>query len=130
MSDPLQTEDPWSLYLASKDKNRKQVGGQPLVSAASAPPKPQATSLTQQVQVASSDIARISAHIEHQVLAKVQQQVDAATGALGQKVSSLETNVGAIQRKVENQEAVLQQMFNQQMSRIEELLVPKRPRNE
>eukprot|EP00439_Symbiodinium_sp_Y106_P045499 s7201_g5.t1 len=87
MVDPLQTEDPWSLYLASKDKNRKQVGGQPLVSAASAPPKPQATSLTQQVQVASSDIARISAHIEHQVLAKVQQQVDAATGALGQKVT-------------------------------------------
>ena len=128
--DPLQTEDPWSLYLASKDKNRKQSGGQPLVPAGGAPPKPQVTNLMQQVQVASSDIAKISAHIEHQVLAKVQQQVDAATGALGQKVSSLETNVGAIQRKVESQEAVLQEMFNQQMSRIEELLVPKRPRNE
>ena len=75
-------------------------------------------------------LSKISSRIEHQVLAKVQQHVDAATGAIGQRVSGLESQVGAVQRRVEQQEDTLHLMFERQMARIEELLVPKRQRKE
>ena len=60
----------------------------------------------------------------------MQQHVDSATNAIGQRVSGLETQLGTVQRWVESQENILQAMFEKQMAQIEELLAPKRARKE
>ena len=64
------------------------------------------------------------------MLTKVQHQVEVATGDLGQRVTGLESQLGAVQRRVESQEGTLEAMFDAQMTKIEELLVAKRPRKE
>ena len=123
-ADPLQKNDPWGKWLEQNGCPRK-VPAQPLPQVDEPkPPAAAAASLT------PGDLAKLSAHIEHQVLTKVQQQVEVATGDLGHRVSGLESQLGAAQRRVESQEGTLQAMFDAQMTKIEELLVAKRPRKE
>ena len=54
---------------------------------------------------------------------EVLQQVKAHLGA---RVMSLEGQVAGVERRVEGQETHLQSMFQEQMSKIEELMAPKR----
>ena len=123
VQDPLQRNDPWGKWLEQNGRTRKvpaqssNLSGEPAKPAVPAP-----------AALTSGDLSKLTAHIEHQVLTKVQQQVDSATCTLGQKVNNIESQLGVMQRKVDSQESVLQQMFAQQMSKIEDLLAPKRPR--
>ena len=123
-ADPLQKNDPWGKWLEQNGRARKV----PVQAVAAAEvPKP-ASSATG--ALSTGDLARLSAQIEHQVLSKVQQKVEVATGELGHRVAGLEAQLGNVQRRVESQAGTLQAMFDAQMSKIEELLVAKRPRKD
>ena len=129
--DPLSQHDPWAEAAAAKHK--------PVLSPAAA--------------VAVESVQAIKAQLETSVLAKVRQaqasQVDTdglvatvarlqpqlreasstAQAAL-QRVQGLEVTVAEVSTKVDRQENTLRDMFSEQMSRIEELLRPKRQRQE
>ena len=105
-ADPLQKNERWGRWLEKKGKARKTP--------------------TSPACQGSAPISRLSAHIEHHE----EQHVDSATSAIGQRVSGLETQLEVAQRRVESQEDILQAMFEKQMSKIEELLAPKRARKE
>ena len=56
--------------------------------------------------------------------------VEGVTGVLGARVGSLETKVAGVEQKVESPGDMLKSMFQEQMSRIAELMAPKRARQE
>ena len=121
-ADPLQKNDPWGQWLEQNGRSRKAPAPSQVPPEAPKLATPAASSLS------PGDLAKLSAHIEHQVLTKVQQKVEAEQ--LGHRVSGLESQLGSVQRRVESQEGTLQAMFDAQMMKIEELLVAKRPRKE
>ena len=107
--DPLMANDPWASALATR----------PLSSAASAP---------------RVDMQAMAKTLEAKFAAQIKTQVAEATHGLSSRVQGLETTVEQVSKKVDDQEANLsamfQKLFEQQTNRIEELLAPKRQRQE
>ena len=65
-----------------------------------------------------------------ELLEQVKDHVDGVTGALGARVMTLEGQVAGVEKKVESHGDMLKSMFQEQMSKIEELMAPKRARQE
>ena len=109
--DPLQTSDPWAAALAGRV-------GKPS-SSSSAPPV---------------DFQAVVKQVESNLRTKIAEQVEAANQTLVGRVATLESTVGEVVTKVQDQETRLrdafQELFDQQTQRIEALLAPKRQRQE
>ena len=72
----------------------------------------------------------MASSLRSEVLQQVKAHVEQTTGELGARVMSLEGQVAGVERRVEGQETLLRSMFQEQMSKIEELMAPKRARQE
>ena len=105
-TDPLQVNDPWASAAAKlPTANPPQL-----------------------------DVAALTRTLEARLDAQVKNQVAEASKEIRDRVDQVETKVENVATKVERQESSLreafQQLFEQQTQRIEELLAPKRARNE
>ena len=106
--DPLQTADPWQQYL----------NGRSQAPQAAAPPKV--------LSPPAVDVQALASQIEDRVMQKVGSHLSDTTGELGRKVATLEGQVSQIHGRMDSQEQMLRNMFQEQMSNIEALLTPKR----
>ncbi|CAE6934152.1 hypothetical protein AK812_SmicGene22690 [Symbiodinium microadriaticum] len=70
----------------------------------------------------------MAAQLRQEVLHEVKEHLDGTACELGARVMSVEGQVAAVAQRVDGQEAMLRTMFQEQMSRIEELMAPKRAR--
>ena len=63
-----------------------------------------------------------TAELEASILAKVDSRLAAAQEGFQSQIGALDGKIQSVSSKVDPQEAVLQNLFQQQMSRIEELM--------
>ncbi|OLP99125.1 hypothetical protein AK812_SmicGene18333 [Symbiodinium microadriaticum] len=127
--DPLQVHDPWAAAL------QKQKPSQPAsVQAMSAQVEAKILAKIQRDRSLSSAPApseQLLEELEQSFLAKVEARLTEHRTVVEGRLSGFETQVTALSDKVDGQESVLRSMFQEQMSRIEELLAaPKRSRHE
>ncbi|CAE7244768.1 unnamed protein product [Symbiodinium sp. CCMP2592] len=127
--DPLQAHDPWAAAL------QKQKPSQPAsVQAVSAQVEAKVLAKIQQDRSLSSVPApseQLREELEQSVLSKVEARLTEHRAVVEGRLSGVETQVTALSDKVDGQESVLRSMFQEQMSRIEELLAAsKRSRHE
>ena len=112
--DPLQNMDPWQAAL---DRS-------------SASKVPSERSVLCKLKASAPDTAS-SESIEASIMARVESRIASSHGELDAKIHALDSKVGQVAQKVDCQETLLQSLFAQQMSRIEELIgSTKKPRAE
>ena len=71
------------------------------------------------------------ASIKASIMAKVETRLASSHGELDARISTLDCKVGQVAQKVDSQEGLLQSLFAQQLSRVEELIgTTKKPRAE
>ena len=73
-------------------------------------------------QAASSADTLASDSMEASIMAKVESRLASAHGELDARINTLDAKVGQVASKVDSQETLLQSLFAEQMSRIEELI--------
>ena len=129
--DPLQENDPW---LAAANAKKSPVAAPDLVAGVSRQVEQQVVAKLQQPKgQVPCDTQQIAVSVEQSILARLQPQLDAATHTAKEacsRVQALETTVTSVSKEVDSRKQTLREMFDVQMSRIEELLTAKRPRQE
>ena len=133
--DPLQQSDPWLQALQSANTPRASDAPPPAASvvAISAAVEKRVLARVGQTAsaVASSAAAPSALELETRILAKVDEKLQVASAATGQRLQQVEGKVVEIGAKVDSVHASLRNLFNEQMSRIEELFAStKRVRHE
>ena len=120
--------DPWAAYLKKRGPAASGGGDRPAIVNQVAQEvlgklqAPEATAAGQFKQMADT--------LRSEVMQQVRVHVEGATNELGARVMSLESQVAGVEQRVEGHGDMLRSMFQEQMSRIEELMAPKRARQE
>ena len=102
-ADPLQSMDPWQAETARQIEQ----------------------SVLQKVKAAqafSGPDPSSSSSVEASIMARVESRLASVHGELDARISTLDNKVGQVASKVDSQESLLQSLFAEQMSRIEELI--------
>ena len=120
-------DDPWADYL------RRRSGGNDAMSSRAVDKVAQKViGQTQSgpAPLTAETFQNMAAQLRQEVLHEVKEHLDGTACELGARVMSVEGQVAAVAQRVDGQEAMLRTMFQEQMSRIEELMAPKRARQE
>ena len=121
-ADPLQGMDPWQAAL---DRSAAQRAQAPAPAMTGSTAKQIEQSVLQKIkasQAASSADVLASDSMEASILAKVESRIASAHGELDARINTLDAKVGQVASKVDSQETLLQSLFAEQMSRVEELI--------
>ena len=116
--DPLQQADPWKAALDRSQACKGQSGY-------SAIPENTARQIEQSVLQkikASTGETPGQGSLEASIMEKVERRLVASHGELDARINALDGKVGQVAQKVDSQETLLQSLFAEQMSRVEELI--------
>ncbi|CAE7222465.1 unnamed protein product, partial [Symbiodinium necroappetens] len=121
--DPLQQSDPWMQALQAANTSSGSDAAAPSASvvAFSAAVEKRVLARVGQTAsaVASSAVAPSALELETRILAKVDEKIQVASAATGQRPQQVEGKVVEIGAKVDSVDSSLRNLFNEQMSRIE-----------
>ena len=116
--DPLQLSDPWQQALNQRPGPSKGHDGPTTSAEAIKSLESSILNRVRNVQPAAASTAELEASI----LAKVDSRIAAAQEGLQSQIGTLDGKIQTVSSKVDSQESLLQNLFQQQMSRIEELI--------
>ena len=128
-SGPVETtpDDPWATYLRRRSASSDAMSSQAVDKVAQ--------KVIGQIQsgpapLTAETFQHMAAQLRQEVLYEVKEHLDGTASELGARVMSVESQVASVAQRVDGQESMLRSMFQEQMSRIEELMAPKRARQE
>ena len=125
--DPLQSMDPWQAALDKSSTLRTHHVGLPLASDAA---RQIEQSVLHKLKAAAPD-GTSAESMQASIMARVESRLASSHGELDSRINALDAKVGHVAQKVDSQEGLLQSLFAEQMSRIEELIgSTKKPRAE
>ena len=129
--DPLQSSDPWQAALDKSSEPRVPSGNAAVTSDAARQIEQSVLQKLKASQAASNANSSGSTSVEASIVAKLESRLASSHGELDARINKLDGKVAQVAQKLDSQESLLQSLFAQQMSRIEELIgSTKKPRAE